>query len=228
MVELQVEKIVLPMKIHTSNLPGFRGTEFEHCIPGGEIMAYPYRSVSLLTLLLLTSLLTACGFHLRGKISSASEISQLSVTGNDPVYIRYLSRALERSGIDLSDAAPWRINIIRVTRDTDQQTVASAGYFEQRIAMHVVYQLQTSSGLPLFPAVQLTRERYITQDQDAPNAAESEQSIILYELQQELVSTTLRRIHNLSGAELSDAAAKARAAATAPGETSESNRNRQP
>ncbi|WP_257295300.1 hypothetical protein [Endozoicomonas sp. YOMI1] len=188
-------------------------------------MTYPFRSVSMLTLLLLTSLLTACGFHLRGEMSTDSEIRQLSVTGNDPVYIRYLSKAMERSGIDISETAPWRINIIRVERDIDQQTVASAGYFEQRIAMHVVYQLQTSSGLPLFSAVQLTRERYITQNQDAPNAAESEQAIILSELQQELVATTQRRIHNLSEAELSAAAEKARAAAKAQMKNTESNRN---
>ncbi|WP_422459540.1 hypothetical protein [Endozoicomonas sp. ALB115] len=188
-------------------------------------MTYPFRSVSTLTLLLLTSLLTACGFHLRGVMSTASEVSQLSITGNDPVYIRSLSRAMERSGIDISETAPWRINIIRVERDTDQQTVASAGYFEQRIAMQVVYQLQTASGLPLFAPVQLTRERYITQNQDAPNAAESEQGIILSELQQELVTTTLRRIHSLSENELSAAAEQARAAAQAQMENTESSRN---
>ncbi|WP_422489191.1 hypothetical protein [Endozoicomonas sp. ALE010] len=188
-------------------------------------MTYPFRSVSTLTLLLLTSLLTACGFHLRGAMSTASEVSQLSITGNDPVYIHSLSRAMERSGIDISETAPWRINIIRVERDTDQQTVASAGYFEQRIAMQVVYQLQTASGLPLFAPVQLNRERYITQNQDAPNAAESEQGIILSELQQALVATTLRRIHSLSEAELSAAAEQARAAAQAQMESTESSRN---
>ena len=192
-------------------------------------MTYTFRSVSMLALLLLTSLLTACGFHLRGEMSTGGEIKQLSIAGNDPVYIRHLSRAIERSGININDQAPWRINIVKVERDVDQQTVASAGYFEQRIAMNVAYQLQTSSGLPLFSPVQLTRERYITQNQDAPNAAESEQSIILSELQQELIATTLRRIHNLSEAELSEAAKKARDAAKAQQlENSESDRTTQP
>ncbi|WP_257285584.1 hypothetical protein [Endozoicomonas sp. SESOKO1] len=192
-------------------------------------MTNPFRSVSMSALLLLTSLLTACGFHLRGEMSTASEISQLSVTGDDPVYINYLSRAMERSGINISgQTAPWQIHIVSVERDVDQQTVASAGYFEQRIAMNVVYQLRTASGLPLFSPVQLTRERYITQSQDAPNAAESEQSIILSELQQELIATTLRRIHNLSLAELSEEARRVRNAAKAPVENSESNRNSQP
>ncbi|USE37881.1 hypothetical protein [Endozoicomonas sp. SCSIO W0465] len=192
-------------------------------------MTYPFRSVTILALLLLTSLLAACGFHLRGAMSTGGEIRQLSVTGNDPVYQRYLSRAMERSGINISDqTAPWQINIVNVEREVDQQTVASAGYFEQRIAMNVVYQLQTSSGLPLFSPVQLSRERYITQNQDAPNAAESEQSIILAELQQELIATTLRRIHNLSEAELSEEAQRARDALKVQMENSEPNRNTQP
>ncbi|KEI70504.1 hypothetical protein [Endozoicomonas elysicola] len=172
-------------------------------------MTYTFRSVSMLTLLLLTSLLTACGFHLRGEMGTGSDLKQLSVSGNDPVYIRYLSRAMERSGIDISIEAPWLINVIRVERDVDQKTVASAGYFEQRIAMSVVYQLQTSSGLPLFEPVELTRERYLTQNQDTPNASESEQAIILSELRQELITTTLRRIHSLSEAELATEAEKA-------------------
>ncbi len=175
-------------------------------------MTHTIRSVSMLTLLLLTSLLTACGFHLRGEAGTGSDLKQLAVSGNDPVYIRYLSRAMERSGINISAQAPWRINIIRVERDVDEQTAASAGYFEQRVAMTVVYQLQTSSGLPLFAPVELTRERYITQNQDTPNASESEQSIILSELRQELIATTLRRVHSLSEAELAAEVEKAKAA----------------
>ncbi len=174
-------------------------------------MTNTFRSVSMLTLLLLTSLLTACGFHLRGEMGTSSDPKQLSVSGNDPIYIRYLSRAMERSGIDISIKAPWRINVIRVERDVDQMTVASAGYFEQRIAMSVVYQLETSSGLSLFGPVELTRERHLTQNQDTPNASESEQAIILSELRQELIATTLRKIHSLSETELTAEAEKARA-----------------
>ncbi|MFK0572062.1 hypothetical protein [Endozoicomonas sp.] len=174
-------------------------------------MTYTLRSVSMLTLLLLTCLLTACGFQLRGQMETASELKQLAVSGSDPVYIRYLSRAMERSGIEISAQAPYRINIIRVERDADQQTAATAGYFEQRISMTVAYQLQTSSGLSLFAPVELTRERYITQNQDTPNASESEQTIIRSELRQELIATTLRRIHSLSESALAEESEKARA-----------------
>lgn len=193
-------------------------------------MTYTFRSANMLALLLFTSLLTACGFHLRGTMSGDSEIRQLSVVGNDPVYIRHLSRALERSGIAISDRAQWRIHIISVERDVTQQTVATAGTFEQRIVMSVTYQLQTSSGLPLFSPVQLTRERYLTQNQDTPNATESEQSIILSELRQELIATTLGRIHSLSKAELTGEAERVEAAAQQkrPMENHESDGNTQP
>lgn len=187
-------------------------------------MTYLFRSVSMLALLLLT----ACGFHLRGQMSTRGEISQLSVIGNDLVYIRHLSKAIERSGINISDQAPWRIDIISVERDVGQKTIASEGYFEQRIAMKVVYQLQDSSGLSLSAPMSLTCERYITQNQDTHNAAKSEQSIILSELQSELIATTLRHIHSLLKDELSKEAERVRGAAKVQIESGEPNRNTQP
>jgi len=182
-----------------------------------------------MALLLITSLLAACGFHLRGAITGNSNFQQLAVSGQDTDYIRYFSRALERSGVSVSDLAPWRVNILRVERSARQQGVAVGGFFEQRIAISVTYQLQTATDLPLFSAQTLTRERFVTQNENAPNATESEQSIIFSELREELITAMLRRLFSLSEAQLVSEAEKVEAAQRAKKQLeSEAARQNQP
>ena len=168
-------------------------------------MTYPLRSARIVALLLITTLLAACGFHLRGALNNNSDIHQLAVSGHDRDFIRYFSRALERSGVNVTDLAPWRVNILGIER-VQQQGVAVGGLFEQRLAISVVYQLQTDSDLPLFSEVTLTRERFVTQDEDTPNAAESEQSIIFSELREELIAAMLRQLFSFSQATLTSEA----------------------
>ncbi len=165
-------------------------------------MTYPLRSTGIMALVLVTSLVAACGFHLRGTITSNSDIRQLAVSGQDTDYIRYFSRALERAGVSVSELAPWRVNILQVERSARQQGVAVGGIFEQRVAISVTYQLQTADDLPLFPAVTVTRERFVTQDENTPNAAESEQTIIFSELREELIAAMLRQVFSHSEAQL--------------------------
>lgn len=169
-------------------------------------MTYPLRSARIVALLLITTLLAACGFHLRGALNNNSDIHQLAVSGHDRDFIRYFSRALERSGVNVTDLAPWRVNILGIERDVQQQGVAVGGLVEQRLAISVVYQLQTASDLPLFSEVALTRERFVTQDEDTPNAAESEQSIIFSELREELIAAMLRQLFSFSQATLTSEA----------------------
>ena len=174
-------------------------------------MNYPLRSARILVLLLTTCLIAACGFHLRGSLNNNSDIRELAVSGQDTDFIRYFSRALERSGVSVTDQAPWRVNILRVERSAQQQGVDVGGLFEQRIAISVVYQLQTDFDLPLFSEQTLTRERFVTQSENAANAAESEQSVIFSELREELITAMLRQLFSLSEATLANEAEKAAA-----------------
>ena len=154
-------------------------------------MNYPLRSARILVLLLTTCLIAACGFHLRGSLNNNSDIRELAVSGQDPDGIRYFSRAFERSA--------------------QQQGVDVGGLYEQRIAISVVYQLQTDFDLPLFSEQTLTRERFVTQSENAANAAESEQSVIFSELREELIAAMLRQLFSLSEATLANEAEKAAA-----------------
>ncbi len=172
-------------------------------------MTHTYRPI--LTIVLLTSLLTACGFHLRGQVvggNNNSGVKALAVFGGSAAYLRDLSRAIKQNGINVTEQAPWQLRVLHLEEETDRQTTARAS--EQRVALKVVYQLQTSEGLALFAPVTLTKERFLNKHEETTNAREAEQKIDLAELRQELITETLRRLSRLSDADLIKEAKEAR------------------
>lgn len=173
-------------------------------------MTQRIRPAALFLLLTLSSLLTACGFHLRGQMEVPSELAQLAVSGGNPDIVRLLSRSLESTGIRITNIAPYRLHILDAQQNNGQQTQASAGYYEKRLSMSIVYQLETADHLPLYQPIELSRERYMTWNQNQANAGESEERIIFRELRQELIATTVRRVASISSEALEAEAERAR------------------
>ena len=175
-------------------------------------MRHAPRSVTLPVLMLfLTSLLTACGFHLRGQINTENGLKTLGLSGQTSLFSRSLNRTLQSNGIEISDSAPYQVHIVAVEDLSQQDSVASAGNYEHSVRLSVTYQWQTLSGLPLFQPITLTRERHMTFNENTTNASDSEKAVVLRELQQELIAAMTRRITSLSEPDLDAAAQKARA-----------------
>ncbi|MGB1271439.1 MAG: hypothetical protein ACPG5T_05145, partial [Endozoicomonas sp.] len=176
----------------------------------GEIMTQRIRPAALFLLLTLSSLLTACGYHLRGKMEVPTELAQLAVSGGNHDIVHLLSRSLESTGIRITNIAPYRLRILDARQNNGQQTQASSGYYEKRLSMSILYQLETADGLPLYQPVELNRERNMTWNQNQANAGESEERIIFKELRQELIATTVRRVASISSDALEAEAERAR------------------
>ena len=160
-------------------------------------------------LVLFTSLLTACGFQLRGQMDIASELSELSVSGPDRVFVRDLRRALTLSGISMNDHAPYRLVITRINQDSGQRSQSSAGSYERLLTLRVTYRLETDDGLKLFTPMELSNERFFTQNQNQSNASSNEERIIFNELRQDIISSTVRRVAAMSGDALRQEAERA-------------------
>ena len=175
-------------------------------------MTQPTRLATILPLMLITSLLTACGFHLRGNLDIASEVSRIAVSGSDRVYIRDLTRALSQNGIQVSELAPYRLRVLDIQQETSEQNRSATGTFERQLTLRVIYQLETNDGLPLFSPVEMTREHYINQHQNESNAAQSEINQVFNELRQEMIYNTVRRTAGISGTHLEAEAERARKA----------------
>lgn len=170
------------------------------------------RVTAILPLLLITSLLTACGFHLRGNLDIASDVSRIAVTGNDRNYIRDLTRTLDSNGIQVTEMAPYRLKVLDIRQETFEQNRSATGDYENKLTLRVVYQLETADGLPLFSPVELNAERYITQNQNQSNAAQSEIDLTFRELRQEMIYSTVRQVAGISGTVLENEVNRAREA----------------
>ena len=175
-------------------------------------MTQSIRLAAILPLLLIISLLTACGFHLRGNLDIASEVSRIAVSGNDRTYIRDLTRALDQNGIQVTELAPYRLRVLDIRQETFEQNRSATGNYENKLTLRVIYQLETADGLPLFTPVTLNAERYITQNQNQNNAAQSETDLAFRELRQEVIYNTVRRTAGISGAALEAEVKRAREA----------------
>ncbi len=173
-------------------------------------MTHRFRLATIMSMLLMTSLLTACGFHLRGQMELKSDLTRLAITGSDTGFIHDLSKALSHSGITVVDTAAYRLRVIGLARDTGNETQPTAGRNERQLVLTMTYQLETSDGLALFNPVPLSYSRYISYDQNQVNAAQSEENLVYKELSQELVHTTVRRVAAITQERLDTEVARAR------------------
>lgn len=165
-----------------------------------------------LAFVLSLSLLSACGFQLRGTAHIDEALQIMSVSGADRSYVDALARALENSGVAINASAPYQIDVLAVNRDTAQQTQAVGQMFEQDATLRVTYQLVTNTGLALFTPMQLQRTRTLTLSQATPNISSAEQNIVFAELQDELIAATLRYLQSLSQQRLDIELARAKTA----------------
>lgn len=170
------------------------------------------RLAAILPLLLITSLLTACGFHLRGSLDIASEVSRIAVSGNDRSYIRDLTHSLNKNGIQVTEQAPYRLRILEIEQQSSAQNRSATGVYEQRLTLRITYLLETDDGLPLFSPVEMSSERYLSLNQNQSNAARSETDLTFREMRQDMIYNTVRRTAGISGAKLKAEAERARKA----------------
>ncbi|WOG26647.1 hypothetical protein [Endozoicomonas sp. 8E] len=184
-------------------------------------MTRRFHTGAILPLLLITSLLTACGFQLRGKVDIASEIAQLSVSGSDLPFVRELKKALTLNGIEITDNAHYHLQVVSLERSTGDEIQASVGQYERLLILKATYQLSTHDGLKLFDPIVLFNERYMFQDKNQTNAALSEEAIIFDQLRQELLLTTVRRVAGISEEVLRQEEVRARKALEAEREARE-------
>ncbi|MGU3189202.1 LPS-assembly lipoprotein LptE [Vibrio cholerae] len=77
-------------------------------------------------LVLMTSLLTACGFHLRGGYDIPQELSRMSLTSYDQysTFTRMVHRQLRLNKIDLQDPAEDLPNLHLLSESTGERTLS--------------------------------------------------------------------------------------------------------
>ncbi len=147
-----------------------------------------------ITLACTLSLLSACGFHLRGELDVSDAKQQLSVQEEqaDPTLRRALKRALMDNGISRDSAATYHLTILDTRFSRDSISLDSnARVDEYSLTLKVDFELREVAK-NLREAQSTTIEQVYTYDADAA-AAKDEQEALLRQEMYDAVATRILR-----------------------------------
>lgn len=146
----------------------------------------------------MLSLLSACGFHLRGSTQIAARFSELSLSQNtlDEQQWRLLKSALHNASVTITDSDQLprlRVSFNRL-KDSKLTTSSSAAVSLVQIGMQINFSIVDRAGNVLLPAETLTQSR--TLELDAENVLSQRGSIDaqLTELEKDLIRSMLYKM----------------------------------
>lgn len=157
----------------------------------------------LIATTLLLSLLSACGFALRGSSSAdlAPELQTLQVQGSNTEIMRLLQRALASNRITVINQAQPGVYRLEIGSEQVAERVisvnSSARAGEYELSMILPFQLSSDSEFIIAPE-NLSIERSYQADPSSAVAKADESQLILKEMRQGLVTQILRRLQTLS------------------------------
>ena len=149
---------------------------------------------------IVSLLLGACGFHLRGSESLPAEMSVTYIHGTsefDSLYDDFRT-ALESRGVRVTQdrgEATAVLNILESNTDKDVLTVDLAGKVQEfRISQNIQFEVTAADGQPLLDQQSVTRSRDFKFDRNDVLGKERESETIREGLQRDVVNLAMLRI----------------------------------
>ncbi|WP_163835452.1 LPS-assembly lipoprotein LptE [Spartinivicinus ruber] len=168
---------------------------------------------ALITVMAAT-LVTGCGFQLRGLVEVAPLLSTLKVSTPDNFsqFSRKLVRSLESNNINISDQAPYTLKVLKHERDRKVASFAgNAQAAEYRVRLSSQYQLENRNGLVIIGPFKANSERVFLHEPNNAAASASEERLITEELDKDIIRQIQQRLAALSNADIENAEAEAEA-----------------
>ncbi len=177
---------------------------------------------NLIIALLTTTLVSACGWHLRGSSSVPLNIDSVFVTAEDSYgsLISTVKQSLASNQVAAAQSsAEAQYTIILSNEENDRRTVSvgnGALAAEYELTMSIDYVIQDSSGKALIEKSTATSIRAYDYDRNAVVAKNEEENLIKAEMRNNVAQQILRRLRFVSLEQ------NKKAAQPAPAETAES------
>lgn len=158
----------------------------------------------IIACLLITGLVSACGWHLRGSSSLPSNIDSIFLSAQDahgPLIseVRQILKASKVAEATEASAAPYSLIIVEERDDRRTAGVGSDALTSAyQIILSVGYEIRDSNGQLLAPQTTATNTR--TYDYSAGNAssAAQEEALLLREMRRDIAQQMLRRLQAVS------------------------------
>lgn len=140
------------------------------------------------------SLLSACGFHLRGAVDVSADKAQLSLQTDraNERLTRALTRGLQDNGIQLVANAPYNLKIHKSVFNRDSVSLdSSARVDEYSLTLKVEYELHSLKN-DLVKNESAITERVYTYDADAAAAKDEQESLLRDEMYDAMATRIIR------------------------------------
>lgn len=175
------------------------------------------RILTSLALIGLASVLSACGFQLRGLGDTNFALKEIDVSARNAYgdTVKQLKQVLEGSGVKVVSRAPYHLILAR--EDMTQRSVSytsSARSAENELTNTLSYEIRGSDNLLLLANQVQVRKVYV-QDENNLIGSDQEAQQIRNEMRRDLVQQMVTRLQLITPAQLDDLQAKAEAKAKA-------------
>jgi LPS-assembly lipoprotein len=154
----------------------------------------------IMTLLLSLTLLTACGWQLRGSLNLPSDLQSLYIDNQSQgnVTATELGRLLKANNVALAESSENAQYTIRLTNEREQRrtvSVTSGGESsEYELTYEVDYSIANSEGILVVPGATAQVIRSYSYDRDNVIAKGQEEQLIRDEMRPQLASQILNRL----------------------------------
>jgi|GEM_PF-833401 LPS-assembly lipoprotein len=152
------------------------------------------------TLLLLSLLLTACGFHLQGEKQLAQPLHRMYLQTPDPYgqLAHSLKQYLKISGVELVPAPTEAVAILNVMRDdTSQELVSVSGTQQTRqynLKVSITFEITDAKGVTIIAPQTLTESRTITIQSNQVLGSSNEANLFYQQMRRNLAYSILNRL----------------------------------
>lgn len=175
------------------------------------------RILTSLALIGLTTVLGACGFHLRGLGDTNFALKEVDLTARNAYgeTVKQLKQVLEGSGVKVISRAPYHVILAR--EDVSSRTVSytsSARSAENQLTNTLDYEIRGTNDLLLMNGQVQVRKVYV-QDDNNLIGSDQEAAQIREEMRRDLVQQMSMRLQMITPAQLDDLQRKAEAKAKA-------------
>ncbi|MBB4867735.1 LPS-assembly lipoprotein [Pseudomonas nitritireducens] len=175
------------------------------------------RILTSLALIGLASVLTACGFQLRGMGDTHFALKEIDVSARNAYgeTVTQLKQVLEGSGVKVVSRAPYHLILAR--EDVTQRSVSytsSARSAENELTNTLSYEIRGTDNLLLLANQVQVRKVYV-QDENNLIGSDQEAQQIRNEMRRDLVQQMATRLQLITPAQLDELEAKAQAKAKA-------------
>jgi len=151
-----------------------------------------------LLLLLTVSLLTACGFHLRGDAGMPFEKLHLRVADPGTLFIRDLRRSLEASKVVLVGTAEQADVVLEIASEVPEKQILTLGgtgrVNEFRLTYRVSFRAFDLQQQDWIPAEEIALRRDYSYDDTKVLAKEAEENLLYKSMRSEMVQQIVRRL----------------------------------